>query len=295
MKTHTGPSDWPLPPDGVRFLVPKFLRRQLAEHALSRELYPVAMGYYPEARGHEVERTEHLDNLLLYCSNGQGILEVDGASHRVGKGDLIMLPAGHTHSYRADSVHPWSLYWVHFVGEQSAAIWELLDYAPERPVLTVGLLQKFVTDFELLLEVRRTGYHPPAFVYAANQLRQMLTYLASAALTRPATGTGLDLAEIHALMEEHLHGQLDLDALAKHAALSKYTFARKYKQLTGRPPIQHFIHLKMERACYLLDVTGKRVSQVANMLGYDDVYYFSRLFRKVVGVSPSQYRALRHG
>jgi AraC-like DNA-binding protein len=53
--------------------------------------------------------------------------------------------------------------------------------------------------------------------------------------------------------------------------------------------------MKMERACYLLDITQQSVQEIAWSLGYEDAYYFSRLFRKVIGVAPTQYRAMRHG
>ncbi|KAB7622770.1 AraC family transcriptional regulator [Alkalilimnicola sp. S0819] len=295
MQTRTGPSDWPLPPEGVRFLVPTFVRQALAEHPLSRELYPAAIGYYPSAKGHAVARAEHHDDLLLYCAEGEGELCAAGHCHRVRRGDLMLLPRELTHRYSASEADPWTLYWVHFDGPLSPAIWEMLHFDPQRPVLSLGPLTKLVADFEILLEVRQTGYQVPLFVHAANHLRQMLTYLGIVARSARRQASGLDLDEIHALMQENLHGQLDLAQLAARVNLSKYTFSRKYKQLTGRPPIQHFIHLKMERACYLLDVSEKNISQIADVLGYEDLYYFSRLFRKVIGVSPSQYRAMKHG
>src|SRR5690606_37675712 len=105
----------------------------------------------------------------------------------------------------------------------------------------------------------------------------------------------IDLAAIQTVMEENLHGDLDLATLAQQAHLSKYHFSKRYKALTGYSPIQHFIHLKMERACYLLDVSSQSVSAVAAAMGYEDAHYFSRLFRKVTGVSPLQYRQLERG
>ena len=53
--------------------------------------------------------------------------------------------------------------------------------------------------------------------------------------------------------------------------------------------------MKMERACYLLDTNNQPVSRVAQALGYDDPQYFSRLFRKVTGLSPRDYRKLDKG
>jgi len=76
---------------------------------------------------------------------------------------------------------------------------------------------------------------------------------------------------------------------------SQVHVAKTYRALTGHAPIQDFIQLKMAHACRLLDEGQQSIRQVAEQLGYDDVYYFSRLFRKVVGMAPSHYRALHQG
>ncbi len=292
----TGPSDWPLPVQGVRFFVPGFLRRRLAAHRLTRALYPHAMGYYPSARGHAVRRSEHGDHLLLYCVEGAGRLQVDGIEWAVTAGELIMLPRGIEHAYHADPQDPWTLYWVHFEGELGEAFWQEMGFRRERPVARLGGAPKIISDFETLLGVRRSGYSLPVFVHAANHLREMLTYFAVLMPQAEMRQAGqFDVDYVHALMQEHIHEHLDLSMLAERVSLSRYTFARKYKRLTGAPPIQNFIHMKMERACYLLDISQQSVQEIAWNLGYEDAYYFSRLFRKVIGVAPTQYRAMRHG
>ena len=75
--------------------------------------------------------------------------------------------------------------------------------------------------------------------------------------------------------------------------MSKYHFIKKFKAWSGQSPIQYFIHMKIQRACYLLDSTAMSVKEVAATLGYDDMYYFSRLFKKVLGIAPSDYRRHR--
>ena len=289
-------SNWPLQPGAVRFFVPHFVVQTLAHHPLSQDLYIQAVGFYPKARGHRMQRSSHEDHLLMYCSAGKGTVEVAGQSAAVCKGDLILLPQGTPHHYRADTSDPWSLYWVHFSGQHSQAFVDHLALPPQTWVLPVGLHAKLLADFDALLSVRATGYNMKAFIHAAQVLKQCLTYLALLTTNQVRqTGHYLDLQAIQALMEEHLHGPLDLDMLADHARLSKFHFSKRYKALTGYSPIQHFIHLKIERACYLLDISDQSVGDVAQALGYEDAHYFSRLFRKVTGVSPSAYRHLARG
>ena len=67
-------------------------------------------------------------------------------------------------------------------------------------------------------------------------------------------------------------------------------FDRSFKHVTKVTPMQYIIQLRMTNALNLLDNTSYNIIQVANAVGYDDAYYFSRLFKKNVGVSPTEYR-----
>ena len=96
-------------------------------------------------------------------------------------------------------------------------------------------------------------------------------------------------------MQAHLDQPLTLDALADAFGFERFHFAKTYRRLTGRAPLTHFLHLKMERAARLLDGGELRVGDVARALGYDDAHYFSRQFRRLMGVAPSDYRALKRG
>lgn len=290
-------SQWPLTSDGMRIIVPEFVRDYLARNEFSRQCYPTAFGYYPSASGHRMARPEHHDNLLMYCTAGRGTLELGSQSLTVGPGDALLLPRGSHHAYHADALHPWTVYWVHFEGELAEKFLGAVRGGKEfAPVLAVGTHSRLVADFETLIETRKTGYSRRSFVHASNLLRQMLAYLSAVApAVQAKTQHKMDLDGIHALMEQKLHGQLDLATLARHANLSKYHFSNKYKALTGHSPIQHFLHLKMERACYLLDISGISIKDVSGTLGYEDSYYFSRLFKKIIGVAPRQYRNLKRG
>ena len=64
--------------------------------------------------------------------------------------------------------------------------------------------------------------------------------------------------------------------------------------MSGQSPIHYFIDLKMQYAYNLLDTHRWSIKQVALNLGYEDAYYFSRAFKKIMGVSPSGYRAGLH-
>ncbi|MDX1692548.1 MAG: AraC family transcriptional regulator [Ketobacteraceae bacterium] len=292
-------SGWPLKPGGIRFFVPLFACQQLARHPLTRHLFVEGLGYYPQAAGHVMERQQHDDCLIIYCVKGRGQLQITNPApldFSVKEGDLILLPKGVSHRYRASRHDPWTMYWAHFSGTSAMAYLEHLMPTSSSYVVPLGIHPRLVADFENLLSVQRTGYQFSRFLYASNLLAQLLTYAAVLVPKMgPQSGSYVDLDKIHALMEQHLSRHLDLETLARSANLSKYHFSKKYKELTGQSPIQHFLHMKMERACYLLDISGESITAVSESLGYDDPQYFSRLFKKVIGISPRDYRHLDRG
>lgn len=284
-------SQWPLPAEGIRFLTPAFMLEQLHRHPLTRDCYPTAMGYYPHARGHRMRRPRHDDNLLLYCVDGSGRLRIGEQRHDIGSGDLMLLPQGLAHSYAAASKQPWSLYWVHFQGVSSRIFMEYLGYREGKAVVHAGIAPPLIAAFHSLLAVTKTGYSSSAFINAANQCRHLFTQFVLEANRQRATHpTGLDLEAIQNTMQDNIHRSLELEELATIAHLSKYHFSNRYKALTGYSPIKHFLHMKIEYACQLLDSTELSIKAIADAVGYDDALYFSRLFRQTMGLSPRAYR-----
>ncbi|MFN2289538.1 MAG: AraC family ligand binding domain-containing protein [Chromatocurvus sp.] len=285
------PSDWPLPPQGIRFVSPAFILSALKRSPLTRDCFPTAMGFYPNARGHRMRRERHDDNLVIYCIAGHGKLRIGGTTHAAGPGSLMLLPQGVAHEYHASNHDPWHLYWVHCRGDSADAFMDYLGYRPGKPVVDVDVHPALSASFDSLLGVRSTGYSMAAFVNAANHLRHLFTQFALAASQRRAAQPGeLNLARLQDYMRENIDRRLSLDELATLANLSRFHFANRYKALTGYSPIKHFLHLKMEAACRMLDASRRSVGSIAEELGYTDALYFSRAFKSVVGLSPRDYR-----
>ena len=95
-----------------------------------------------------------------------------------------------------------------------------------------------------------------------------------------------------AYMVEHLNRPVQVASLAALANISPSHFFALFKQQTGCAPIDFFIRLRMQHACELLDGTALNVKEVAAELGYDDPFYFSRTFKAVNRVAPTDYRGL---
>src|SRR5690606_36077314 len=116
----TQTSQWPVPSDSVRYVVPEPSIHMLASLPLTRGLYRLACVHYRRAVGPHMHRAHHRDWLLIYCTECKAFLYVDREPYTVGSGDLLLLPAGARHRYSADPDHPWTIHWLHYTGPLAA-------------------------------------------------------------------------------------------------------------------------------------------------------------------------------
>ncbi len=284
-------SDWPLSGDAQRVLMPAPLLAEMGKDTLCKPLYPKALGYYPVAAGHRMARQDPDDWLVIYCVAGRAQVTLDADPVQVHAGDLLLLPAGRAHQYQADSTAPWSLYWMHLAGTDCAHWFAALGNG-HGGVLSLGLHDRLLSDFRALLALTTSQYSLAASRHASSLCRSLLSFATLLLQRAPHSDSPLALESLHSFMQQHLHQRLTLEQLAAAAGqASRFQFIRQYKQLTGQTPMQAFAQMKISRACYLLEISDASVAAIAQQSGFDDAYYFSRLFKKIVGVAPSQYRS----
>lgn len=95
-------------------------------------------------------------------------------------------------------------------------------------------------------------------------------------------------------MNLNLERQLQISELAGIAKISLSHFFCLFKQRTGFSPIDYLTRMRVWRACVILDSTTARIKEVAIALGYEDAFYFSRVFKSRVALAPTHYRSLGH-
>ena len=93
-------------------------------------------------------------------------------------------------------------------------------------------------------------------------------------------------------MKDHLQENLTLTRSAREAGLSESYLNAVFKECVKCAPMDYYINMKMDKACSLLCNTDMHIYQVAQYLGYDNQYYFSRAFKKVLGVPPKKYKEM---
>ena len=98
--------------------------------------------------------------------------------------------------------------------------------------------------------------------------------------------------EIRNYLNAHYTEKISLDLIAKNMYLSSAYISKIFKEETGEPPINYLIKLRLEKAREQLESqTEDSVKTISNSVGYEDVYYFSKLFKKYYGMSPLNYKS----
>jgi AraC-like DNA-binding protein len=262
------------------------------------DLMPSDVGHYPHAQWHFVERAEGIAQaVLIYCVAGEGWARINENPLRIRPGQVLLAPPDRPHAYGADTVSPWTIYWVHLAGAKARALARLLEIDPTSPILSPGPDPAIPTLFEKILSCLGHGYTPDNLLSASMALGRLVTHLVLARHRQSSQDDSLDerVQRVIGVMHHDLGKSLRIADLADAAHLSPSHFAAVFKHRTGFSILDFFIRLKMQRACFLLDTTDLPVKGIAAELGFDDPLYFSRCFHRVHDCSPSQYRAIRKG
>lgn len=269
------------------FVLPAEVLREYLGHPLAGRLYLTDVGFFPHAKNHaRVRKTGVEEYILLYCVEGRGSVEVEGREYRLEENQAFCIPAGRPHRYQADEQDPWSLLWVHFKGED-AALYPLEECRVVNALPAEENRLAFL--FQLLFDALEDDYSLGNFIYMAQVLSLILAQL----YCRSYTDKGAQnryLTQAIRCMYRNLGRAMTLDELAEEVGLSKSYLHQIFVAHTGRAPLEFFSRLKVEEACKLLKATDHSIGEIAQRVGFGDPYYFSRLFKKAVGVSPKKYR-----
>ncbi len=289
MQAFSYPSRYPSRFQVTRLPASVILQQQ--QHPLLADLHATSSGYFPEAHGHHVGRPTLHEYIAIYCVGGRGWYRVQDKEWSVARGDLLFVLRDTPHSYGADPADPWTIHWAHFSGQHAATFLGLAGVSDSAPILPLGERLALVTLFSEILRTLQAGYTLHHLLGAAASLRQLLSRVAlTVSYAPPAHSRDVHVEQIIAFMQAHIAAPLTLAELAAEAALSPSHFSRRFHDKTGYPPIEYFIRLKIQQACEMLEATDLDISEIAHRLGYDDPYYFSRIFKKIMSTSPTAYR-----
>ncbi|MFB5763943.1 AraC family transcriptional regulator [Paenibacillus medicaginis] len=276
------------------FIQPEYMLEDLTASDLTNVLYVSDIGCFPSAMFHYRERSEGCDaHILIYCVQGEGWLETSGDKQmNIEPRQLVVIPAGTPHRYGASSDNPWTIYWMHLRGEHAAQLIQIYGLDANQLLLPIAMHTKWLEDFEQCYSLLSDKpYSMPAQIHVSQTIRHLLSSVGL------STGSSVQnqkgeryLEQAIRYMTDRLAGSLTLPELAHHTGLSRQHLTYLFKKETGCPPVEFYLRMKMQRAGQMLTLTDLSIKEICSIFGISDPYYFSRLFKKLMGCSPTQYR-----
>lgn len=230
---------------------------------------------------------------------GRGTVVIDQIRYTVRPGQCFLLRPNQIHYYQSDHDEPWEYYYIGFCG---ARMQEILSEAGFTP----GMVAKQVTYAHriqrLLAALCTTVGEPIQPLLQHGYLCQVLHYLVQGAQSDAGgavigeSGDAVaapNYAHIAAGILHHSYPEnITVDILAQQLGISRGYLNTLFRQKTGKSIYQYLLEHRIRMAGELLRMTDKPVKRIALEVGFCDPMYFSRIFRKHVGITPSEHRRL---
>ena len=271
----------------------KIITNFLSKDPVTRQIYITDIGYYPKASHHYAERPGGINqHIIIYCTEGYGWLEINKKKVEVSPSQFIAIPANTPHKYAANMDKPWTIYWIHFKGETSAFIIDLILKNSENYKPYLSYNEDRIKLFEDICYNLEKGYSGDTLRYVNMIFSHFLSSLIyEDKFNHQEADTDNNIIEkTIRFMQENIHKTIRLDELSAFANLSSSHFSAIFRSKTGYSPIEYFNQLKVQKACQYISFTTMSIKNIAISLGVDDQYYFSRMFTKLMGSSPNEYR-----
>lgn len=237
-----------------------------------------------------------LDYQLLYVASGKTHFVIDGKDREVSAGHMVLYLPRQQQDYVYYGKDKPEVYWVHFTGSDVKNILKHYDIPLDDNVFYCGVVSTYTYLFKEMiheLQTCRVGFRELLAMY----LRQIFLLVQRSRLERrPAVSTYLqeEMENARRYFNEHYNEAINIEEFAASRSMSVSWFMRNFKQVTGMTPMHYILVSRINNAVSLLETTDYNVTEISTIVGYDNPLYFSRLFKKQKGVSPTEYRKILH-
>ncbi len=229
------------------------------------------------------------DYQLIYISKGEYVFYINGKTHIAPEGSAVLYCPNVKQKYYTETPFEVEMFWAHFTGKNAAEILSGLGFI-ESGIYNVGFNEKFAMLYKWIikeLQLKRDGYIDIANGY----FKQILALMSRNLHTLDKKSAETFTAERAMLyFYRNFNEKISIDEYADSLGITPCWFRRCFKNHTGMTPQQFINDIRLSYARELLTTSDHKISDVAARSGYENYYYFSRIFSKYTGCSPVQYR-----
>ena len=232
---------------------------------------------------------------ILCIIQGQADVTVNGIHYTAGQGDLVIFSRFETHSVTATS-REYARYVLQIAplsAPKTQTEYQLFSVLSNRPAGFTHVLhvpEAAQIAQRMVNELQAPGHFSRELQDLFLQELLILIYR-HCPVAAPEGNTKMEMvAKVQSLFASDICTQYTLDMLAEHLNVSKSSLAHEFKRVTGMPVMEYLLSCRLAAAKKQLVSTGDSIGKIVEDCGFTDSSNFSRTFRKMTGLSPSNFR-----
>ena len=235
-----------------------------------------------------------IDYQLIYIASGKGHFFFDGKEEIVPAGHMVLYRPKEMQKYIYYGSDQTEVYWVHFTGNNVRLILRKYGFPEDRHIFYTGNSPEYHRLFRRMIQELQLC--KPHFQELLTMLLNEMFVLVSRHFSEGKMMNAVTQSEMEDAIRyfnEHYNTDISIDSYAASKHMSTCWFIRSFRQYNGITPMQYILGIRIANAQHLLETTNYNITEIAAIVGYDNPLYFSRLFKKQTGLSPSEYRKQR--
>lgn len=233
-----------------------------------------------------------IDYQLIYVASGKAHFYFDGREEMVTAGHMVIYRPKEVQKYIYYGKDQTEVYWVHFTGSDVKNILRQYGISDSVQVFYCGALMEYQSLFRLMIQELQMC-HEDYQELLAMMLQHIFILIHRQMGHVKKAESGFMIEEIDlaaAYFNEHYNTEICIEEYAASRHMSTSWFIRNFRKYTGFTPMQYILEIRISNAENLLEATEYNITEISRIVGYDNPLYFSRLFKKSKGLSPSEYR-----
>ena len=226
--------------------------------------------------------------LLHYILSGKGTYKTGDKIYTLEAGQLFLAPPETTIYYCADEEDPWEYYWVGFSGPAAKILLAQMPFNRKKPIWRPAEGELFRQRLLDIYNNRGSDY--PAALRMAGYLQVALSTLLESSVKQKEDSLEEYARSGAAFLQQNYSADVSIEDVAQNVGVSRSYLYRAFQKEFGCSPSVYLTNYRIQRAMQLLRHSSLAVSVIAISVGFDDPLYFSRVFRRATGLSPTEYR-----
>lgn len=261
------------------------------EFAKKNLIYLQEAGTLTALRSHKSTR-ERLDSYLFFCVlSGNGRLNYDGKTYYLKAGDCVFLDCRLPYSHETDDDSLWQLVWIHFYGASASAIYEEYKKNGGKTVFNTSSAEYYLeTQKRIAEESGKEAICRDTVIFGL--LSGLISNIVSEGSSQTTKSSSKQLPlSVKDYLEARFAEKIALDDLANEFHINKFYLTRVFKAHFGQSISEYLMQRRITAAKSMLRFTDNTAENIALNCGINDAGYFCRLFKRLEGETPSEYRS----